>query len=182
MGEVEYVLDGIVGVKESVCATYVDSSGQKSLAAYVVPHNGASLDEGLVKRKVAEKLPEFMVPSQIIFLMSLPLSLNGKVDRSAFPPVRQNVAPTIAYEAPATEMERHLVEIWQSVLMRDAIGVNDNFFELGGHSVLALTLLSEMGRQLNIEFPYSRIMKCPTIRSFVLAFAREREGGLGRVS
>lgn len=168
IGEVEAALKRIAGITEAVCATFVDASGQRSLVAYIVLETGQNIGESSVKRALGASLPDFMVPSQIVQLRTIPLSSNGKVDRRALP-LPDGGAHQSRPMGPRNDTERVLQAVWQRVLRRDAIGVQDNFFELGGHSLLAVVLVSELRRELNVEIPLSRIISCPTIESLAQA-------------
>jgi amino acid adenylation domain-containing protein len=160
MGEVEVALRAIEGVRDAICSAYVDASGQKALAAHVVGH--VSLDGAEIKRCLAKRLPDYMVPSVVMLLDAMPLSCNGKVDRKALPSPMA-VAKSDCESGPRTDMERALIEIWQRVLERAPIGVHDNFFDLGGHSLLAVMLMAEIKTRLGLEIPLSRILEYPTI-------------------
>ena len=164
MGEVEAVTANLEGVREAVCTAFVDASGQKSLVVYVIVEQGASLDAAAIKAGVAAKLPDFMVPSYVVFLEKMPLSANGKVDRKALP------SPTAttdqqAYVAPRNSLEQKVAEAWEELLGRKPIGIRDNFFELGGHSLLAVMLVSRLKASLGLEFPLAYIMEEPTIEA-----------------
>ena len=164
IGEVEAVTASIGGVREAVCAAYTDASGQKSLVAYVVLLLGASVTAGEIKDGVAMKLPSFMVPSQVVFLDTMPISPNGKLDRKSLPSPTAGL-DSKAHLAPRTELERELTAIWEELLGRSPIGVRDNFFELGGHSLLAVMLVTRAKRALGMEFPLAYVMEQPTIEA-----------------
>jgi amino acid adenylation domain-containing protein len=173
MGEVEIALRAVDGVRDAICAAYVDASGQKSLAAYVVAEPLAVLDGAEIKARLGKRLPDYMVPSVVMVLDAMPLSCNGKVDRKALPPPT-TIARTDRYQPPRTDLERALLEIWERVLKRAPIGVHDNFFDLGGHSMLAVTMMSEIQSRLGFEVPLSRIIECPTIEA--LAASQQAPG------
>ncbi|MBJ6766210.1 hypothetical protein JGU66_36160, partial [Myxococcaceae bacterium JPH2] len=81
------------------------------------------------------QLPEYMVPPAFVFLDSLPLSPNGKVDRRALPaPEMTDAHASTQREPPRSGLEERLAESWRAVLRIPAVGRHDNFFELGGHS------------------------------------------------
>jgi amino acid adenylation domain-containing protein len=171
MGEVEAVLCGVTGVREAVCAAHGDASGQKSLIAYVVAEDGVILKEDDLKASVAAKLPDFMVPSQVMLLAAMPLSQNGKLDRKALPKPG-SMSQGDAYVAPRTDLERGMAAIWEDVLQRKPIGIREDFFKLGGHSLLAVMLVSRVKAQLDVDIPLSRMMDHPTIESLVQSIAR----------
>ena len=84
-----------------------------------------------------DRLPEYMIPSHFVFLESLPLLPNGKVNRAGLPaPEQWMTAPQEQFAAARDSIELQLIDIWETLLGTHPIGVNHNFFELGGHSML----------------------------------------------
>ncbi len=140
LGEVEVALLDLAEVREAV-VTVREDTGEKRLVGYVVPRNGLVLSVSDLQRRLREKLPEYMVPSTLVILRALSLTINGKVDREALP------APGVfsadlekAYVPPRTPKERLLAELWAKSLGLDRVGVHDNFFELGGDSILSIQI------------------------------------------
>ncbi|WP_268250380.1 non-ribosomal peptide synthetase [Lentzea cavernae] len=131
-GEVEHVLAGHPDVANAAVVV-----NDKRLIAYVV----SSTEPADLRRFLAERLPEFLVPSAVVPLPELPLNPNGKLDVRALPDPGAPEATT-AYEAPSTEAERTLAEVWTQVLGVERVGVHDNFFELGGDSIVSLQIVS----------------------------------------
>jgi amino acid adenylation domain-containing protein len=113
-----------------------------------------------------KRLPEYMLPSQFVLLDEMPLSANGKLDRSALPAAGVS-RPTItaAYAAPQTPLEQTIAEVWQEFLRLEKVGANDVFFELGGHSLLLVLLHEELQRRLVREVPIADLFKYPTVRT-----------------
>ncbi len=170
LGEIEAAISALAEVREALCATYSDVSGQKSLVAYVVRHEGADIDGAAIRSKLAAKLPEYMVPPQVLFLEAMPLSPNGKVDRKALP--SPTAAPaTLAYVAPQTQREREMAKIWQELLRRERVGLTDNFFALGGNSLIAVMLVGRAQRELGLELPLAKILEHPTIETLLASLA-----------
>ena len=96
-----------------------------------------------IRACLKERLPEYMVPSQLIPLHRIPMTDNGKIDRRFLNQRTDNLLiNSFNYQPPANETETRLVKIWQELLHLERVGVNDNFFELGGHSMVALRLIS----------------------------------------
>ncbi|MBD1887601.1 non-ribosomal peptide synthetase [Microcoleus vaginatus] len=135
--------------------SYANNPLQGKVARKLVPQLQAYL---------AEKLPEYMVPSAFVVLESLPVTANGKVDRLALPapqPIKLEWAG--GYVAPQTSIEEVLVKIWAEVLGIKRVGIRDNFFELGGHSLLATQLVSRVRDAFAVELPLRRVFEAPTI-------------------
>ncbi|WP_445172954.1 amino acid adenylation domain-containing protein [Microcoleus sp.] len=135
--------------------SYANNPLQAKAARKLVPQLQAYL---------AEKLPEYMVPSAFVVLESLPVTANGKVDRLALPapePIKLEWAG--GYVAPHTSIEEVLVKIWAEVLGIKRVGIRDNFFELGGHSLLATQLVSRVRDAFAVELPLRRVFEAPTI-------------------
>ncbi len=107
-----------------------------------------------------------MVPSAFVALAALPLTANGKVDRSALP------IPAIAREtaavAPRTEDERRLADIFAEVLHLPQVGIHDNFFELGGHSLLATQAVSRIRDIMHAVVPLHVFFEAPTVAELAL--------------
>ncbi|MEG4228485.1 amino acid adenylation domain-containing protein [Microcoleus sp. N9_B2] len=135
--------------------SYANNPLQAKAARKLVPQLQAYL---------AEKLPEYMIPSAFVVLESLPVTANGKVDRLALPapePIKLEWAGS--YVAPQTSVEEVLVKIWAEVLGIKRVGIRDNFFELGGHSLLATQLVSRVRDAFAVELPLRRVFEAPTI-------------------
>ncbi|HEY9875967.1 MAG TPA: amino acid adenylation domain-containing protein [Candidatus Obscuribacterales bacterium] len=113
---------------------------------------------------LAEKLPDYMIPSAFVVLESLPLTPNGKVNRRALP-APDRIKPELAggYVAPQTPVEEALVKIWAEVLALKRVGIHDNFFEVGGHSLLATQLVSRVRDAFGIELPLRSVFEAPAI-------------------
>jgi len=174
LGEVETVLGEQAGVRESVVVVRQDAAGNQRLVAYVVQEREGSANgegDGLawrseLRRKLKERLPEYMVPGGFVKLESLPRTMNGKVDRARLPEVG-DVAREVAtkYEEAGTELERVIAGVWREVLGITAVGVNDNFFDLGGHSLLLAQAHGQLSGRLNRRFVLLEMFKYPTIRT-----------------
>jgi amino acid adenylation domain-containing protein len=133
LGEIERVLAALPAVKQAVVIDN-EQAGQQSLAAYVVFESTQSLTMADLSGGLANKLPDYMVPTTFTVLDSIPLTVNGKLDRRALPePVR--VQQSSAYVAPTNATEKMLCEIWQQVLGLEQVSINEDFFKLGGHSL-----------------------------------------------
>ena len=174
LGEIEAALGHLAGVREAVVVMHAASLGQTRLVAYLgtefpVPELGLA-------RLLAERLPEYMIPSVFVQLEALPKTSNGKIDRKALPdPAPQEEASGDA--APQTWLEMELVRLWETLLPGRRIGVRDNFFDLGGHSLLATQLVSRVRRNLRYELTLRQLFEHPTIEklSRVMSLERQRD-------
>jgi amino acid adenylation domain-containing protein len=138
-----------------------DPSGWR-LAGYYVSDSVLSVSE--LRSYLAQRLPDFMIPTFFVRLASMPLTRNGKVDRAALPDprlTRSDVAS--AYVAPRTPLEAGLAEIWSAALNIARVGIHDNFFDLGGSSLPAIQVIYEVNQRYRIDVPIKRLFECPTI-------------------
>ncbi len=164
-GEVEAALLGHAAVREAVVAVREDPAfgvpGDRRLVGYVVAEEGAELSGAELRAHLAARLPEHLVPGAFVVLASLPLTLNGKVDRAALPAPEHG--GEAAYVAPGTPTEEVLAGIWAEVLGLERVGVEASFFELGGHSLLATQVVSRARHALGVEVPLRALFEAPTV-------------------
>jgi amino acid adenylation domain-containing protein len=165
IGEIETALASHPSVREAVVLAREDAPGEKRLIAYVIGARRQSAIAGNELRTyLKERLPEYMLPLAFIQMDALPLSPNGKVDRSALPaPEQVKVVPAGAHVEPRTPLEEILCGIWQEVLGTEQVGVTDNFFELGGHSLLVTQVISRVREIFRIELPVRKLFDAVTI-------------------
>ncbi|XP_055302605.1 uncharacterized protein LOC129568576 [Sitodiplosis mosellana] len=135
-GEIETHLVKHPQVQEAVVQSYGNGS-DACLVAYIVADADTSIAQDL-RTYLSNLLPNYMVPAAYMCLPSLPLTLNGKLDRRALPPPDDEAFVRQQYEAPQGEMEEKLADIWRELLSIESISRHDNFFELGGHSLLVM--------------------------------------------
>ncbi|MDZ4343688.1 MAG: amino acid adenylation domain-containing protein [Candidatus Binatia bacterium] len=134
------------------------------------------ISAGEMRDFLATKLPEYMIPSSLVFLDALPLTFNGKVDRQGLLASGQDHANLQEkFEAPRTPVEELLTQIWSDVLKLDKIGIHDNFFELGGHSLLATQIVSRVRSGLSVELPLRDIFEAPTVYALAQRVQDHRE-------
>ncbi|HXM36669.1 MAG TPA: amino acid adenylation domain-containing protein, partial [Pyrinomonadaceae bacterium] len=177
LGEIEATLAAHPSVREAVVVVH-DEGGDRRLLGYVVPSSPGS-DELAVdlRRFLKTKLPDYMAPSDFVFLEALPLTPSGKINRRALPGYDRSAdEQRQSHVPPRTDVERQLAEIWSAVLKRASVGIDDNFFELGGHSLLATQLISRVRSVFKIELPLRYLFEFPTVAGLavgILEFAKE---------
>jgi amino acid adenylation domain-containing protein len=160
--------------------------GGGRLAAFIVPRPEALLDDGAniadiadiaVLRRLAERLPSYMVPAAILRLERLPLTPNRKIDRRALLRLlaegeadRERAAGRVAPRDPVEEV---VAGIWEEVLgpgrTGGQVGVHDSFFALGGHSLLATQVLSRLRQAFAVEMPLRQLFEAPTVAGLARA-------------
>ena len=123
-------------------------------------------------------LPDYMVPSAIVWLDAFPLSAAGKIDRKALPAPHQS-RPELAepYAAPRDPLEEQLADHWARLLGLDKVGIHDNFFELGGHSLLSAQVITEINRSFHIDIGLARLFERPTISGLAEVICRASHPG-----
>ncbi len=142
-----------------------DKQGNNRLCAYLIPATNYSKETLL--DFIKEKLPEYMIPGYFVELEGFPMLASGKIDRKSLPDPETIESDQNSYVAPVTEVEKKLVQIWESILETEPIGINDDFFELGGHSLLAIRLVSAIRKAFNVEMPIGDIFDYPTIAKLI---------------
>ncbi len=167
LGEIEAALQQHPAVAQAAVLAREDRPGDKRLAAYVARAEGAPPgDDALtlaLRDHLRARLPEYMVPTIVVYLERLPLSPSGKVERKALPAPDLSRAESRAYVAPRTETERRLAALCQELLGLERVGVDDNFFDLGGHSLLATQLISRVRETFQAELPLRVLFEQPTV-------------------
>ena len=174
--EIEAALGALEGVRDAAVALRKEA-GAERLVAYVTASEGAALNPESIREKLADRLPDLMVPAAVVVLPELPLTAAGKVDRRALPAPEPAAAAGV-YEAPRGELERTLAAVWQEVLGRETVGVNDNFFEIGGHSLLLAQLQERLERALDRPVKMVDLFRYPTVATFAAKLDGEANAGV----
>ncbi|WP_033825748.1 condensation domain-containing protein, partial [Kitasatospora sp. MBT63] len=158
-GEIEDALTTHPAVAQAAVLIREDAPGVKRLAAYLVPA-GPGIDVAEVRSGLAERLPEYMVPSAFVVLDALPLTVNGKLDRKALP--APDSTGTGAGRAPRDAREEILCGVFAEVLGLSEVGPEDHFFDLGGHSLLATRLVGRLRTVLGAQLTVRDLFEAPT--------------------
>jgi amino acid adenylation domain-containing protein len=163
-GEIESVLATYPGVAASAVVLRADGHGDKQLVAHVAVAEGrtAPTTEAL-RAHLRTSLPEFMIPALFTLSGGLPLTSSGKVDRQALQEIETTAAPSgTRFEAPRTELETRVAEIWSQLLGLPRVGRQDDFFASGGHSLLALKLITRL-RDAGFTIEVADLFRHPTV-------------------
>ncbi|MGK7876653.1 MAG: amino acid adenylation domain-containing protein [Xenococcaceae cyanobacterium] len=166
LGEIESVLATHSQVQQTAVIARVDNQGNKSLVAYVGSQD-QSLNSRELRNYLLAKLPEYMVPSAFVFLETLPLTTNGKIDRKALSVRKIELTRSEEYVTPQTPVEQTLATIWQNVLGVEKISINDNFFEVGGDSILSIQVVSR-AQQAGVKITPKQIFQHQTIAQLAM--------------
>lgn len=163
-GEIVKVLDQFAGVETSTVVARERGDGEKSLVAYLVLRGGSKVTAKRLREHVSQHLPAYMVPASFVRVSALPVTENGKVDRSALPaPGAANCLVDEEFIAPRTLVEQRLAAILSQLLSVKAVGANDNFFFLGGHSLLGTQLLTRISQSFGVELSLLTLFDHPTL-------------------
>ncbi|WP_344407415.1 amino acid adenylation domain-containing protein, partial [Dactylosporangium fulvum] len=176
LGEIEAVLGAAPGVLEALVTMRDDLPSGEGIAAYC--RTRSPLDAPALRRWLADRLPEFMIPSTFIHTERFPLTVNGKVDEGRLPPPpgREPATAEPGDDAPHGPIEELLAAVWSDVLGVKDITAHDNFFDLGGHSALAIRVVARLRRDGRIGIPMVAVFEHPRLRDLAdhIATAQHR--------
>ncbi len=151
LGEIEIQLMKAEGVQEAAVVALTSESGQRSLAAAVIPTGTANCEPATLKAQLADMLPAHLIPGQWQLVHALPKMPNGKLNRNAIaeefgaPPVA-----TAAAQNAETTLEK-LAAIWCSVLELETVSPEDDFFDIGGHSFSMMKLKVQIDAVFGVD-------------------------------
>ncbi|TDP44469.1 non-ribosomal peptide synthetase [Zavarzinia compransoris] len=157
-GEVEAALLAVPGIERAVVVLREEAGKGRMLVGYLV---GRVPEQAELRRLLAERLPDYMIPGAFVTLDALPLNVNGKIDRAALPaPEWQDRS---GYTAPRTPTEEMLASLWAEIFGLEKVGVYDNLFDLGGDSIAAARMISTLQARFAVEIPLGAVFTKPTI-------------------
>ncbi|RMZ58567.1 amino acid adenylation domain-containing protein [Chryseobacterium nematophagum] len=181
LGEIENRLLSYEGIRQSVVLARDNSSGLKYLVGYYVSDNAVNHED--LSIHLSGLLPEYMVPSVYVHLDSLPLTINGKLDRKVLP--EPNFKGDKDYIAPETPLQRDLAAIYGEVLGLpvESIGLHDDFFRLGGDSIISIQLVSRLRKRLSLSLSVKEVFTYRTVYHLSeLLESRRHEEGLSLIT
>jgi amino acid adenylation domain-containing protein len=171
LGEIEGVLGDHPAVRESVVTARIGAGQQTLLVAYVRRARtgvsggmeGAQAEQAELRQYLAERLPEYMVPSAFVFVEAFPLTNNGKIDFQRLPePVWRSQREFVP---PSNATEEQLLAVWRALLANDTIGVSDDFFDAGGDSLLATRLLVTIEEVFDRRLTMAQVLQGTTVQT-----------------
>ncbi len=162
-GEIEAALAAHPAVAAAVAVLRQEGPADQRLVAYLTAAAPATVPTATeLRRFLAERLPEPMLPAAYVVLPALPLTANGKLDRQAL----ARIAPArdaATGRAPRTPAEQLLAGLWCELLAADRVAADDDFFALGGHSLLATRLLARLREAFGVELPVRSLFEHPCL-------------------
>lgn len=159
-GEVTEVLNRFPGVGRAVVVSREDHLGSHRLVGYVVAIPDAVVDPVALRKFVADRLPDYMVPANFVVLDTFPLTVNGKINRQALP--LPDYGESATRRQPSSACEELLCRLFAEVLGVSAVGVDENFFALGGDSIVSIQLVSR-SRAAGILISAREVFEHPTV-------------------
>jgi amino acid adenylation domain-containing protein len=163
--EIEQVFLQIPGIRQVLVTTAVNGNNEKYLLAFYVANGDVDRQE--IRQLLEQRLPAYMIPQQIIRRETFPLTVNGKIDRTALLQTHDNYTEA-DYLPPVTAVEKVLTEIWKEVLNRELISIKDNWFTIGGHSLNATQVIYKANRHFQIRLELRDMFFHPTIAQLAI--------------
>jgi amino acid adenylation domain-containing protein len=177
--EIEFVLERHANVRHAVVQVNEDADGEKQLVAYVAVNPEAGAEDDELREYLAEKMPDYMMPSAFVVMDELPLTTNGKVDRSRLPDLSEWNANRQEYVAPSTPIEELVCSVFADVLRLQKVGAADNFFQLGGHSLSATRVVSRVKEAIGPIVSLRDLFEAPTPALLARRIERAQKAGGG---
>ncbi|WP_256932751.1 amino acid adenylation domain-containing protein [Bacillus thuringiensis] len=152
-GEITAKLLELDEIENGYVVAHHDEEGQVNLCAYIVWKKESEPQK--IRRKLAQALPEYMIPVHFMTIDELPLTPNGKVSEQLLPIPEKETETVEAYVPPCTEIEKLLTDIWQEVLGIERVSIKGSFFDYGGDSIKAIQISSQLRKyRLKLETKY----------------------------
>jgi len=176
---VEVTLADHPQVSEAAVVARQTQTTDTRLIGYLVPRGDPPPTATSLRGFMADRLPDYMVPSTFVVLNEIPRTATGKIDRRALPDPGQS-RPHLAtpYAAPRTPVETELARIWAEVLSMVPVGIYDNFFDLGGHSLGATRVVSQVLKKFQLEIPLRSLFESPTVAEMAAVITRSQANKL----
>ncbi|WP_165595649.1 condensation domain-containing protein, partial [Mycolicibacterium novocastrense] len=156
LGEIRSVLAQLDGVVQAAVVVREDRRGDKRLVGYIT----GTAEPSAVRAQLGDRLPSYMVPSAVVLIEALPLTVSGKLDTRALPTPEYQAGQ---YRTPSSAVEEIIAGIFAQVLGADRVGVDDSFFDLGGDSLLAMRATAAVNSALDTHISVRELFEAPTV-------------------
>jgi amino acid adenylation domain-containing protein len=171
LGEIDESLSAHPAVRHAVTTVRETYFGTRQLISYIVVHGESAWSPDDLREFLARRLPAYMLPVRFVRLEAMPLTANGKVDRSALPALRD-----CSYTAPRNEVQERLCAIFADLFDRPKCGINDDFFELGGDSLMSRTLVHMLENEFQRRLSPDLLAEHPTIERLAEVLQQRQPG------
>ena len=188
-GEVEATLRDLPQVRAAAVVAR-EVTGDLRLVAYIVPAAPDATNPSALRAVLRQKLPDYMVPSHVVMVATLPMTPNGKIDRGALPPIAEGRPSADGLDS--LRLEDEIARIWRAVLGVSRVGLHDSFFDLGGDTTLTVEVQSRLHRLIGWPVPLADLTRYHTVQALadrvrmgertVIDDESERRGAARRVS
>lgn len=159
LSEIDSCICDYPGVKSSICVVQEDKF-KKHIIAYFTGDN--TIKEQKLQSYLSKKLPNYMIPSRIVYLDNMPLNNNGKIDRTKLAKV-DLVDLITDFVEPSSDTEKILCDIWKKLFNTSKIGANYNFFDVGGDSLIAIKLCAIILEKFDVDINISLVFSHPVL-------------------
>ncbi|HET8913522.1 MAG TPA: amino acid adenylation domain-containing protein, partial [Ktedonobacteraceae bacterium] len=175
-GEIETILEQHPTIRQAVVLVREDEPGYPQLVAYLVGENDTTCSFSDLRAYLSTTLPDYMLPTHVLWLPEFPHTANRKVDRRSLPKP-ESLSPSLeaSYVAPASQVEQAIATIWQNVLHLETVGIHHNFFDLGGHSLLLTRVARMMNETLHLNITILDLFQHPTIAALASFLRHEQQ-------
>jgi amino acid adenylation domain-containing protein len=171
LDEIKSIILQYPNVQEAVIQVQKEGNHQK-LNAFLTSKG----DISDLKNWLKTKLPDYMIPARFVVLEEFPRLPNGKINLNALPQPTESIQPTENFEAPKTETEKILAQIWESILNINPIGIHDNFFGLGGDSILSIRVIAQAMKK-EIKLAANHLFEYQTIAELANFLDKKAKNG-----
>ncbi|HST80080.1 MAG TPA: amino acid adenylation domain-containing protein, partial [Verrucomicrobiae bacterium] len=178
LGEIESVLRSQPEIADAAAVVHQNQSSATQIAAFLVPSNGSIPDSVVLRQRLSERLPVYMLPAVFITVEALPRNPNGKLNRRMLPQIDYRVK---SKRAPESKEEVAISAMFSEVLDVDSVNVEDDFFALGGDSLGAMRLVSRVASNLKVSLSLRDFYSASTVQALArlvqaMQFTAMRDG------
>lgn len=175
LGEIEETVRRFAGIREATVQLRYSTAEQPFLAAYFTAGQPIVIKE--LHHYLKSLLPDYMIPAALIQTEAFYLTSNGKINTALLPDISEQHVDHMEYEAPQSEMEEVIADIWQEILGLPRISIHDSFFAIGGHSLLAIQVIAELEAVLEQPLSIKLLFEYPTVSELAVTLEKLwREG------